>query len=102
MRTLSVVSSRRDRHQSGGKARVINGTIAVLTAFFATGQVGRSREQAAQVLRQRSAELRRQWERTARMAVLAERGRVAAWPGRDAARRDRPHLRGCRRGASRA
>ena len=52
--------------------------LPVLTAFFATGRVGRSREQAAQVLRQRSAELRRQRERTARMAVLAERGRVAA------------------------
>src|SRR5229473_8313927 len=52
--------------------------LPVLTAFFATGRVGRSREQAAQVLRQRSAELRRQRERTARVAVLAERGRVAA------------------------
>jgi signal transduction histidine kinase len=52
--------------------------LPVLIAFFATGRVGRSREQAAQVLRQRSAELRRQRERTARMAVLAERGRVAA------------------------
>jgi signal transduction histidine kinase len=52
--------------------------LPVLIAFFATGRVGRSREQAAQVLRQRSAALRRQRERTARMAVLAERGRVAA------------------------
>jgi signal transduction histidine kinase len=52
--------------------------LPVLVAFFATGRVARSREQAAQVLRQRSAELRSQRERTARMAVLAERGRVAA------------------------
>ncbi len=58
--------------------RVLGLMLPVLTAFFATGRVGRSREQAAQVLRQRSAELRRQRERTARMAVLAERGRVAA------------------------
>jgi signal transduction histidine kinase len=58
--------------------RVLGLMLPVLTAFFATGRVGRSREQAAQVLRQRSAELRRQRERTARMAVLAERDRVAA------------------------
>lgn len=52
--------------------------LPVLMAFFVTGRVGRSIEQAAQVLRQRSAALRCQRERTAQMAVLAERGRVAA------------------------
>jgi signal transduction histidine kinase len=57
---------------------VLSLMLPILTAFFATGRVGRSREQAAQVLRQRTAELRRQRERTAQVAVLAERGRVAA------------------------
>jgi signal transduction histidine kinase len=52
--------------------------FAVLGSFFAIGRVGRSREQAAQELRQRSAALRSQRERTAQMAVLAERSRVAA------------------------
>jgi len=52
--------------------------LPVLTGFFAAGRAGRSIERAAGVLRQRSAELRRQRERTARVAVLAERGRVAA------------------------
>jgi hypothetical protein len=52
--------------------------IPVLTAFFATGRLVRSRDQAAQALRQRSAELRLQRERTARVAVLADRAKVAA------------------------
>ena len=52
--------------------------LPVLTAFFATGWLVRSKEQAAQLLQDRSTELRRQRQRTARIAVLADRARVAA------------------------
>lgn len=52
--------------------------IPVLAAFFATGRLVPSRDQAAQVLRARSTELRRQRERTAQVAVLADRAKVAA------------------------
>lgn len=52
--------------------------IPVLAAFFATGRLVRSRDRAAQTLRQRSTELRLQRERTARVAVLADRAKVAA------------------------
>jgi hypothetical protein len=51
--------------------------LPVLAAFFATGRLVRSRDQAAQSLRQRSEELRYQREQTARVAVLADRARVA-------------------------
>jgi hypothetical protein len=52
--------------------------LPVLAGFFAAGVLVLARTQTAQVLRSRSAELRRQREQTARLAVLADRARVSA------------------------
>lgn len=52
--------------------------LPVLAAFFASGRLVRSRTQTAAALRQSSAELRRQREETARLAILADRARVTA------------------------
>jgi hypothetical protein len=52
--------------------------IPVLAAFFVSGRLVRARTQAAAALRRSSAELRRQREETARLAVLADRARVTA------------------------
>jgi hypothetical protein len=57
------------------------GLIAVLpllAAFFASGRLVRARTQTAAALRESSAELRRQREETARLAVLADRARLTA------------------------
>jgi hypothetical protein len=50
--------------------------LPVLAAFFASGRLVRARTQTAAALRESSAELRRQREETARLAVLADRARV--------------------------
>ena len=50
--------------------------LPVLAAFFASGRLVRARTQTAAALRKSSAELRRQREETARLAVLADRARV--------------------------
>jgi hypothetical protein len=60
--------------EGGGLAAV----LPVLVAFFASGRLVRSRTQTAAALRKSSAELRRQREETARLAVLADRARVTA------------------------
>jgi signal transduction histidine kinase len=52
--------------------------LPVLAAFFASGRLVRARTQTAVALRKSSAELRRQREETARVAVLADRARVTA------------------------
>jgi hypothetical protein len=52
--------------------------LPVLVAFFASGRLVRARTQTAAALRESSAELRRQREETARLAVLADRARVTA------------------------
>ena len=52
--------------------------LPVLAAFFASGRLVRARTQTAAALRTSSAELRRQREETARLAVLADRARVTA------------------------
>jgi hypothetical protein len=52
--------------------------LPVLAAFFASGRLVRVRTQTAAALRESSAELRRQREETARLAVLADRTRVTA------------------------
>jgi hypothetical protein len=52
--------------------------VPVLAAFFASGRLVRARTQTATALRKSSAELRRQREETARLAVLADRARVTA------------------------
>jgi hypothetical protein len=52
--------------------------LPVLAAFFAAGLLVRARMQTAAALRGTSAELRRQREETARLAVLADRARVTA------------------------
>jgi hypothetical protein len=52
--------------------------LPVLLAFFASGRLVRARTQTAAALRKSSAELRRQREETARLAVLADRARVTA------------------------
>jgi hypothetical protein len=50
--------------------------LPVLAAFFASGRLVRARTQTAAALRKSSAELRRQREETARLAVLADRAPV--------------------------
>jgi hypothetical protein len=60
------------------EARGLAVVLPVLVAFFAAGRLVRARTETAQALRNRSAELRRQREETARMAVLADRARVTA------------------------
>jgi hypothetical protein len=62
------------RIEGGGLVAV----LPVLAAFFASGRLVRSRTQTAAALRQSSAELRRQREETARLAILADRARVTA------------------------
>jgi hypothetical protein len=52
--------------------------LPVLAAFFASGRLVRARTQTAAALRKSSAELRRQREETARLAVLADRARMTA------------------------
>ena len=52
--------------------------LPVLAAFFASGRLVRARMATAAALRKSSAELRRQREETARLAVLADRARVTA------------------------
>jgi hypothetical protein len=60
------------------EARGLVVVLPVLIAFFAAGRLVRARTQTAKALRVRSAELRRQREQTARLAVLADRARVTA------------------------
>src|SRR5215470_8856754 len=52
--------------------------VPVLAAFFAVGRLVRALKLAADALRERSVELRRQREQTARLAILADRVRVAS------------------------
>src|ERR1700727_2193059 len=52
--------------------------LPLLLAFFAAGLLVRARSETPSALRLRSAELRRQREQTARLAVLADRARVSA------------------------
>jgi len=51
--------------------------LPVLAAFFAAGRLIRARNATAEALRGRSAELRRQREETARLAVLADRAHLS-------------------------
>ena len=60
------------------EARGLVVVLPVLIAFFAAGRLVRARTETAKTLRVRSAELRRQREQTARLAVLADRARVTA------------------------
>jgi len=60
--------------EAGGLVAV----LPVLVAFFASGRLVRARTQTAAALRKSSAELRRQREETARLAVLADRARMTA------------------------
>ena len=62
--------------QIGARGLVV--VLPVLIAFFAAGRLVRARTETAKALRVRSAELRRQREQTARLAVLADRARVTA------------------------
>ncbi len=52
--------------------------LPLLAAFYAAGCLVRGKTKTAAALRQQSAELRRQREQTARLAVLADRARVSA------------------------
>jgi hypothetical protein len=52
--------------------------MPLLVAFYVTGCLVRARTRTAAALRLRSAELRRQREQTARLAVLVDRARVSA------------------------
>jgi hypothetical protein len=52
--------------------------LPLLVAFFAAGRLVRARTLAAETLRSLAAELRRQREQTAHLAVLADRVRVSA------------------------
>jgi hypothetical protein len=61
--------------QIGAKGQVV--LLPVLAGFFAAGRMVRARTETAKALRTRSAELRRQREETARMAVLADRAPVS-------------------------
>jgi hypothetical protein len=51
--------------------------LPVLAAFFAAGRLIRARNATAEALRGKSAELRRQREETARVAVLADRAHLS-------------------------
>jgi hypothetical protein len=62
--------------QIGARGLVV--VLPVLAAFFAAGRLVRARTGAAEALRVRSADLRRQREQTARLAVMADRARVTA------------------------
>ena len=55
--------------------------LPLLAAFLGLGCLVQARARTAAALRQRSAELRRQREQTARLAVLADRARVSAGLG---------------------
>jgi hypothetical protein len=52
--------------------------LPVLAAFFASGRLVRARTRTAAALQESSAELRRQREETARLAVLADRAQLTA------------------------
>jgi hypothetical protein len=52
--------------------------LPLLAAFFAAGRVVRARAQATEALRSLAAELRRQRERTARLAVVADQAQLSA------------------------
>ncbi len=58
-------------------ARVMVLMLPVLAGFFTAGRLVRARTEAAEHLRQRSIELRSQREQRARLAVMADRARVA-------------------------
>jgi hypothetical protein len=60
------------------EGRGLVAVLPVLAAFFASGRLVRARTQTAAALRKSSAELRRQREETARLAVLADRARMTA------------------------
>jgi hypothetical protein len=60
------------------EAQGLVAVLPVLVAFFAAGRLVRARAETARELRRRSAELRRQREETARLAVLADRAKVTA------------------------
>ena len=60
----------------GGRGLVF--VLPILAGFFAAGRLVRARMETAEALRARSAELRRQREQTAGLAVLADRARVSA------------------------
>jgi hypothetical protein len=62
--------------QIGAQGQVV--VLPALAGFFAAGRLVRARTETANALRIRSAELRRQREETARLAVLADRARVSA------------------------
>ncbi len=62
--------------QVGAQGLVV--VLPVLAGFFAAGRLVRARTETAKALRIKSAELRRQREETARLAVLADRARVTA------------------------
>ena len=51
--------------------------LPVLVAFFVAGRLVRARNEVVRSLRRTSVQLREQRERTARLAVLAERARIA-------------------------
>jgi hypothetical protein len=51
--------------------------VPIVVAFFAAGRLVQARTRTADELRARSAELHRQREQTARLAVLADRARVS-------------------------
>jgi hypothetical protein len=72
----AVVAEGLDDPQIEGGGLVF--VLPVLVAFFASGRLVRARMQTAAALRKSSAELRRQREETARLAVLADRARVTA------------------------
>jgi hypothetical protein len=62
--------------QIEGRGLVV--VLPVLIAFLAAGRLVRARTETAKALRARSAELRRQREQTARLAVLADRAQLTA------------------------
>jgi signal transduction histidine kinase len=62
--------------QIGARGLVV--VLPVLVAFFAGGRLVHARTEAAGALRLRSAEVRRQREQTARLAVIADRARLTA------------------------
>jgi hypothetical protein len=59
-------------------ARGLVVVLPVLAAFFAAGRLVRARTEAGEALRLKSAEVRRQREQTARLAVMADRARLTA------------------------
>ncbi len=61
--------------QIGANGLVV--VLAVLAAFFAAGRLIRARNATAEALRGKSAELRRQRQETARLAVLADRAHLS-------------------------